>query len=81
MGVADRRVLWDKVVREEETFRDAFKISLESVAQNKDFDDCVKAVRQEIKFVASSSFLRPSDGHHSLALCILLPSPDLTRGS
>lgn len=43
MGAADRRLLWDKVVREEENFRDAFKISLESVAKNLTFDECVAA--------------------------------------
>ncbi|KAL7411318.1 HAD-like domain-containing protein [Mrakia frigida] len=49
MGVEKRKVLWKKVVEETETFRDAFKVSLESAAKNVTFPEAVDILRKAIK--------------------------------
>jgi len=50
MGVEKRKVLWKKVVEETETFMDAFKLSLESVAPQVTFPEAVSILRKGESF-------------------------------
>lgn len=46
MGPAKRKVLWREVVEERDTFRDAFDVSLRSVAEKVSFEECVRISRK-----------------------------------
>lgn len=61
MGAEKRKVLWREVVEERDTFRDAFDVSLRSVAPNLTFDETVQVLRKSECNVRSNTRLGRED--------------------
>ncbi|CDZ97641.1 Pyridoxal phosphate phosphatase-related [Phaffia rhodozyma] len=57
MGEAKRRILWDKVVTGDDCFRDAFRVSLQSVRDNLTFQECVDILSKGCQIKLDPGFL------------------------
>lgn len=57
MGFEKRKVLWKEVVEERDTFRDAFNVSLKSVAPKLTFPEAVAVLRKGESIDLSSCVL------------------------